>query len=61
MGPHGMCHWAALIVVITAGLLDAIGVVHASTPGGDAFSDQRILSDPMYLPSAHQFSGTTSY
>jgi hypothetical protein len=53
MGPHGMCHWAALIVVITAGLLDAIGVVHASTPGGDAFSDQRILSDPMYLPSAH--------
>jgi opacity protein-like surface antigen len=56
-----MFNWAASIVVITAGLLDSIGPVHAFTPGGGALADQRILSDPTYLPSAHEISGTTSY
>jgi hypothetical protein len=56
-----MCHWSALIAVFAAGLIDGIGTAQASTPVCSSVADQRTLSDPMYLPLAHQFSGATSY
>jgi opacity protein-like surface antigen len=56
-----MFNWARWIAIAAAGLFGGIGVVQASTPPDGAFADQRILSDPMYLPLSHQFTGTTSY
>jgi hypothetical protein len=56
-----MCHWAVLIAILVAGVFDGIDPVHASTRGDSAVADQRVLSDPMYLPLAHQFSGATCY